>query len=198
MNEQTKLFEEFMNGSFLGRTLAPVTRLHASIIEFLLSVKLFTESEKYPIGELKVDFLAGAARALVAEYKDEFAAFRNDRPYFYQWSAAEHEMVVADLVSAAKTSAAFKRAVLWRLTEDRKLIFESPLYNKYVGKVQYEDHPLFSFIYWLDFIEGMKTRNVNEYRNWFELKRSLVSLVRAGNAVFERHEWSKFTVKVSQ
>jgi hypothetical protein len=89
----------------------------------------------------------------------------------------------------------FKRLVEMWLYDFRKELFENEsLYTHQLpDNGSFQDHPMLTFGYWLDYIENCK--GLPEYRNWFADKQKLVNLIRVGNAVLPRHEWRSKYIK---
>ena len=196
MNLQTEKFIEYINSrSVIGAAIAN-TGWTCSTIELAICLKLFSESKKCRINESEGNLLLNAFRNLLQEHALDFDAYRRIQQFYYHWGECEYEIIKSDLQTIAR-SESFKRLVKHQLTEYRRELFDENLYSLKAEDFEQEEHPVYTFTYWLDFIDEYP-RSASDYRRWFDLKRDLVNLRRIGNAVFARHEWDGIQIKVGK
>jgi hypothetical protein len=196
MNLQTQKFIEYIAArSVVGAAVAS-GGWSCSPIELAICIKLFSESRKCRINEAEGNLLLNTFRSLFTEHEQDFDAYRRMQPLYYRWGECEFGLIAGDLLNVVK-SQSFKLLVRHRLTDERHELFDERLYALRVGNFEQEEHPVYTFTYWLDFIDGYP-RNSSDYRQWFNLKRDLVNFRRVGIAVFARHEWDSIELKAAQ
>ena len=133
-----------------------------------------------------------AAQSLVADFREGFDEYRRERGISFYWRDSDYEQLAQSIAEHAKRT---KPVIEQWMRESRSELFNEGLYKRYLSSsYAIDEHPMQTFIYWLDYIEQMK--GLPGYRNWYELKRSLVNLIRVGNAVIPRTERQDSLCKV--
>lgn len=186
-NEAIGQFEDYLNSVFVE-----FASVKGHALEALLAVKLYAESNKRRMNEGCEGLADDAAKSLVADFRDGFNEYRHARGISFYWRDSDYEQLAEGIAEQVKRA---KPVVEQWMRETRAELFNEDLYKRYLSaSYAIDEHPMQTFIYWLDYIEQMK--GLPDYRNWLGLKRSLVNLIRVGSAALPRSEWQNTLCKV--
>lgn len=178
-NEAISQFEDYLNGVF-----AEFASVRGHALEAMLTVKLCAESNKRRMNEGCEGLASDAAQSLVADFREGFDEYRRERGIHFYWRDSDYEQLALGIAEQVKRT---KPVVEQWMRETRDELFNEDVHKRYLSaSYALDEHPMHTFIYWLDCVEQMK--GLPGYGNWFALKRSLVNLIRVGNAVIPRAE----------
>ena len=186
MNERASQFGAFIKDcTILGKATAE----YNGAFEAAFAVAIVSESRKRRMGEGCKNLAIDAARSMVEEYSEDFDKYRREQSprFYYQWQKYDFEYLASEIVAHMTDNKLFKRIVESLLRGGRKELFEEAGFRQYISGFVVEEHPMQTFVFWLDYIDGLK--GTAEYQSWIMLKRNLVNLTRIGTAVFSRSEW---------
>ncbi|MGH8049081.1 MAG: hypothetical protein ACREPB_00300 [Arenimonas sp.] len=186
MNEQAKKFIDFINAD---STLSKMIDKGKGVFEIAFVSRLFAESKKCRANENENNLLLNAARSLVEEHRKDFDGYckRSSPRFHFDLRLQDCEKIASEIVALIDGSYYVKQLVMTWLYNCRDELFDEVIYKEHFEGFTIEEHPLQTFVYWLDYIENLK--GLSEYQNWFAIKRSLTNLLRVGNAIFRRSEW---------
>ncbi|MGY6120456.1 hypothetical protein ACW9YQ_27860 (plasmid) [Paraburkholderia strydomiana] len=193
-----QLFEQFVNETVLGKTVAKVNGVHRPMI-VILAVKVFAESRKRMWDEGHAGLIADAARALVFERLDDFVAYvKADRTYRYVEPNTLLERTVADV---GVESSDLKRQVFGFLKDAQSANFKLDDYVHVGSEIVMADHPMVTFTKKLIELESDKKVSGEKHKKValrtqadVRFHAQLFNLIRVGNAFFKRHEWEMRTL----
>lgn len=194
MNELIQQFSKYLSEA------APAWRLligrNGFRVEHAFVIALFSESKKRRMNEGTKGLILDAAAALIEEHRDDFSAWRAAHVvgFCHRFAARDFEIMAGELASNFERSELVKRIATQWLRDYRIELFKDSDFQTILGECVVEDHPMQTFVFWLDYIEGMKGQA--DYPRWLTLKRNLMNLLRVGNAVLKRSEWQSVATRV--
>jgi len=193
MNEITNEFSEFMERRTFYRHLVKVPK-HSFQMAFALA--LVAETQKCRMNENENNLFSNAAKTLVDECGESFNIYRSElgMTFVHKWNNRDFEPLVSEIIERMSDDFILKRFIESILRNARSELFDDAEFRQYVSGFIVEEHPMRTFVFWLDYIDGLK--GTAEYKSWFALKRNLTNLTRIGTAVFSRSEWHSEIARV--
>ena len=193
MNEQTKQLIEYLNTNSL---FTKVLDNYKFVFEYAFVIQLFSESRKCRMNEGEKKLMLNTALTLVEENYKDFIQYLNEnkRRVYFQWRQNDCENIAQELVEYIKDDQNFKRIINKWLYNYRDEIFKEKYYKTDFKIFVAVEHPMQTFVYWLDYIDNLK--NSADDQNCFNVKRHLTNLLRVGNATIRRSEWTDTVEKV--
>lgn len=186
MNELAKQFIKYLREASIHSRIGTANDLCA---EYAFIVELFSESKKRRMNEGEKDLILDAAAALIEEHREDFNAWRAAHVvgFCHRFAARDCEIMALELASHFTHNELVKRIAVQWLRDNRAELFNDSDFKTFLDEGVVEHHPMQTFVFWLDYIEGMK--GTTDYPKWLALKRNLTNLLRVGNAVLKRSEW---------
>jgi len=194
MNELTTQFSKYLCEA------APAWRLligrNGFRVEHAFAIALFSESKKRRMNAGTNDLVLDAVATLIGEHREDFNAWRSTHVvgFCHRFTERDFEIMTRELASHVESSDMVKRISVQWFRDARSELFESDGFRIFLGEFVVEEHPMHTFVFWLDYIEGMK--GLADYSRWLTLKRNLTNLLRVGNAVLKRSDWQSVAVSI--
>ncbi len=179
MNPLTEQFIEYLD------TDKPFADMKIKFAE-RFACRLFAEAWRYRINEGHSTLFLDTARSLVNETIDEFCTARE----IYRYSLRQYHIdeLISEIAAYAVSNLRLKKLVNHWLREDRETLFRESFFTEPLEFISYEEPVINTFVYWLDYIDQMQVQGMKEYKDWFELKRKLIALLRITRATFQPGE----------
>ncbi len=176
--------------------LSTVYENYAFVFEYAFMRKIFDESKKCRMHEDDKGLMLNTARALVEDNREDFDKYLNEntRRVYFQLRQHDYENIAKELVEYIKDNYVFKRIIEEKLCNYRAEIFNEKYYKTDFTIFLVEEHPMQTFVYWLDCIDNSK--NSGDDLNCFNVKRQLTNLLRVGNATLRRSEWQDKIIRI--
>lgn len=155
---------------------------------------LFIESKKRRMNEGCEGLAMDAALSMLETFREGFEKNKREFGTPFYCHNQSYKIVACEIADQLPQRVIVKLGIEKALYEFRKQLFDEPLYKQYLCEVVIEEHPMQTFVRWMDYIENLKSNA--EYPNWIWLKRNIVNLMRVGNAIFHRSEWQNKVTKM--
>ena len=179
MNELAKQFIEYLDKCEFA------TKYKIGFAEMFVA-SLFAESRNCRISEGHQKLFLNTARSLLNKNIDEACTARG----MYRNTLNERHLneAASEIAEYAATNHQVKKVVNAQLRAERKELFNANVFTDSFAEFSLEEPVTETFTYWLDFIDQMKVKGLNEYQAWYEVKRKLVVFLRIANATFQPGE----------
>lgn len=179
MNELTKQFIAHLNECEFA------TKYKIGFAE-MFAASLFAEARNRRMSEGHDKLFLSTARSLLNKNIDEVCAARG----MYRNTLNERHIneAASEIAGYATSNQQVKKVVNGQLRAERKELFNTSVFTDSFAEFSFEEPVTETFAYWLDFIDQMKVKGLNEYQTWYEVKRKLVVFLRIANATFQPGE----------
>lgn len=179
MNELAKQFIEYLDKCEFSM------KYKIGFAEMFVA-SLFAQARNCRIGEGHEKLFLNTARSLLNKNIDEACTARG----MYRNTLNERHLndAASEIAEYATSNQQVKEVANGQLRAERKELFNAEIFTNSFAEFSLEEPVTETFTYWLDFIDQMKVKGLNEYQAWYEVKRKLVVFLRIANATFQPGE----------